>query len=68
MAHKVISTSVYLMNTGNHNSLKSILIHFNFSHVIKQDIICTSIGLKQQTSLRMESAKLYCTTAAASWK
>lgn len=66
MAHKATSTSMYLMNTGNYNSLKCILIHFNFSHVIKQDNIGTSIGLKQQTNLRRESAKLYCTSAAAS--
>lgn len=66
MAHKAISTSIYLMNTGNYNSLKSILTNFNFSHVIKQDNIRPSIGLKQQTNLIMESAKLYFTSAASS--
>lgn len=68
MAHKAISTSKYLINTGNYNLLKSILIHFNFSYVIKQDNIHPSIGLNQQTNLRMETAKLYLITAATSSK
>lgn len=46
MAHKAISTSIYVMNTGNYNSLKFILIHFNFSHLIKQDNICTAYWTK----------------------
>lgn len=55
MGHKAISTSIYVMNTGNYNSLKFISIFPISSSKITD---AQTIGLKQQTNLRMESAKL----------
>jgi len=56
-AQKAIATLIYVVNTSNYNSLKFIVIHFNFPLLAMQDNICTRYWTKA-ANLRMESAKL----------